>query len=336
MISKRAKGQKLGLKVCEPLALDDTPIHRDNSVSLTLKVTSYLAVTAKSVIARVWTPQPGIGARAPGGGFGIDATAGSIYVAYRILYGWRRAIPQWNVPLWGPHGSEKDSSSRKPPHSFYPHRNRSIWGRAPAVAGHFVVWPTPSIGLKTGSWYPKRSRKDNGRGSGSPLTRAFAGSEPHARTRPRLLIHFRLYCATACEFPDRTGHRGCSGLQGSVSSLPPPFTTLTGLFSMRDFGSRRARSCLNPPGETAREIPESNERTNCEPPRPEDTIVVIVQFGDYPDERDEDGANDNRCVTSGVWYMIYDVHDAVPRQQPLRKTTMSIEIGRPQPQPLAH
>ncbi|KAI9568451.1 hypothetical protein HD554DRAFT_2038758 [Boletus coccyginus] len=130
-----------------------------------------------------------------------------LYVAYRILHGWRRAIPQWNVPLWGPHGSEKvrwgspkgasaperpASPSRKPPHSFYPHRNQSIRGRAPAVAGHFVVWPTPSIGLKIGSWYPKRSRKDSGRGSGSPLTRAFAGSKPHARTRP-LLIHLRLY-----------------------------------------------------------------------------------------------------------------------------------------------
>ncbi|KAI9568772.1 hypothetical protein HD554DRAFT_666837 [Boletus coccyginus] len=146
----------------------------------------------------------------------------SLYVALRILYGWRRAIPQW-----GPHGSDKvrwgsskgasaperpvgfagrvwprahpvyrlrRAGSLSPPHSFYPHRNQSIWGRAPAVAGHFVVWPTPSIGLKIGSWYPKRSRKDSGRGRGSPLTRAFAGSKPHARTRPRLLIYLRLYC----------------------------------------------------------------------------------------------------------------------------------------------
>ena len=38
-------------------------------------------------------------------------------------------------------------------------------------------WPTLQIGHKTGR-HPKWSQKDGGRGSGSPLTRAFAGSKP--------------------------------------------------------------------------------------------------------------------------------------------------------------
>ena len=40
-----------------------------------------------------------------------------------------------------------------------------------------VSGQTPLIGRKTGR-LPKRTQKDGGRGSGSPLTRAFAGSKP--------------------------------------------------------------------------------------------------------------------------------------------------------------
>ena len=42
--------------------------------------------------------------------------------------------------------------------------------------------PIPLIGRNGGSWYPKQSWKESGWGNGSPLTRAFAGSKPHACT----------------------------------------------------------------------------------------------------------------------------------------------------------
>ena len=68
------------------------------------------------------------------------------------------------------------AGSLPPPHSFYPHYNQSIWDHALAAAGHFVDWSTPLIWLKIGSWYPKWSWKDSGRGRNSLLMRAFMGS----------------------------------------------------------------------------------------------------------------------------------------------------------------
>ncbi|KAI9457183.1 hypothetical protein HD554DRAFT_1785391 [Boletus coccyginus] len=115
-----------------------------------------------------------------------------------------------------------------PPHSFYPHRNQSVWGRAPAVAGHFVVWPTPSIGLKIGSWYPKRSRKDSGRGSGSPLTRAFTGSKPHARNRPSLSTS----ACTVHGFP----WSGSDPRRGAPNGQASGLTARASLFAHRSSG----------------------------------------------------------------------------------------------------
>jgi hypothetical protein len=124
----------------------------------------------------------------------------------RRIFGWQgghavRSITAWNawgrrsaagarkgpmlpaVPVGAPSLASKGgwAGSFPPPHSCYPHMQPVYRRSAPPVsrggAGGSPGGATPPIGRKTGR-YPTRTRKDGGRGSGSPLTRAFAGSKP--------------------------------------------------------------------------------------------------------------------------------------------------------------
>ena len=62
--------------------------------------------------------------------------------------------------------------------------NPKAWPRTPVCCSpppHQIAWARQDPAMLIG--HPKRAHEDGGRGSSSPLTRAFAGSKPHALSR---------------------------------------------------------------------------------------------------------------------------------------------------------
>ena len=117
-----------------------------------------------------------------GGHAVMDLTAWNAW-GRRSAAGARKGPMLPAVPVGAPSLASKGgwAGSFPPPHSCYPHMQPVYRRSAPPVsrggAGGSPGGATPPIGRKTGR-YPTRTRKDGGRGSGSPLTRAFAGSKP--------------------------------------------------------------------------------------------------------------------------------------------------------------
>jgi hypothetical protein len=117
-----------------------------------------------------------------GGHAVMDLTAWNAW-GRRSAAGARKGPMLPAVPVGAPSLASKGGWAGRfpPPHSCFPHMQPVYWRSAPPVsrggAGGSPGGATPPIGRKTGR-YPTRTRKDGGRGSGSPLTRAFAGSKP--------------------------------------------------------------------------------------------------------------------------------------------------------------
>ena len=113
----------------------------------------------------------------------MDLAVRTTWVRKRAAWALERGISQrgcrqrlWERRRAAGYIAEQEALPPSSPLALSPPRNQSTGGRTMHQAlGRRRL--TPPIGHKTGR-SPKWPQKDSGRGSGSPLMRAFAGSKP--------------------------------------------------------------------------------------------------------------------------------------------------------------